>query len=61
MNNLKHYREKAGLSQGELAEKTGIEQSMISRAELGTRDLPGQKWKALAKALECSIDELLGK
>ena len=60
MNNLRYYREKAGLSQYDLAEKTGIEQSLISRAEKGVKDLPGQRWKVMAKVLECTVDDLLG-
>lgn len=59
MNNLKYYRENAGLSQYELSERTGIEQSLISRAEIGVKDLPGQRWKVIAKVLNCSIDDLL--
>lgn len=61
MNRLKYYRERANLSQGGLAEKTGIEQSIISRVETGIRDLSGQRWKIIAKALGCTVDELLGE
>lgn len=59
MNNLEFYRRKANLTMDELSEKTGIAKCDISRAENGIKDLSGQKWRALAVALECSIDELL--
>ena len=59
MNNLGHYRTKAGLTQEELSKMTAIPESAICRAEKGVSDLPGQRWKALAVALECSVDELL--
>lgn len=60
MNNLEYMRRKAGLTMRELADKTGISESAICRAEKGVTDLPGTRWKALAKALGCSLDELLG-
>lgn len=60
MNNLEYMRRKAGLTQKELADKSGISESAICRAEKGVTDLPGTRWKALAKALGCSLDELLG-
>ncbi|MEE0944917.1 MAG: helix-turn-helix transcriptional regulator [Clostridia bacterium] len=60
MNNLRYYREKAGLTLAELANRTGIVESSINRAEHGVTDLTGQRWKILAKALGCTIDELLG-
>ena len=60
MNNLEHYRLRAGMTQKELADKSGISESSICRAEKGVTDLPGTRWKALAKALGCSLDELLG-
>lgn len=60
MNNLKNLREKADLTLAELSEKTGIDESNINRAERGVTDFNGQRWKALAKALGCTVDELLG-
>ena len=61
MNNLQTLRIKAGLTQAELAEKTGIDQGAISRAEKGVSDFYGQRWKVIAEALYCTIDELLGR
>lgn len=60
MNNLKNLREKADLTLAELSEKTGIDESNINRAERGVTDFNGQRWKVLAKALGCTVDELLG-
>lgn len=61
MNNLKYYREKAGLTQNELEKKSGVRQEEISRVEMGVKDLKGLAWASIARALGCSIDELLGK
>lgn len=60
MNNLAHFRNKVGMTQIELAEKSGVLQTDISRAEKGVKDLKGRTWASLARVLECSIDELLG-
>lgn len=60
MNRLRYYRERAGMTQTELAEKSGVEQPEISKAEKGVKDLKGASWASIAKALDCSVDELLG-
>ena len=60
MNKLRYYREKANMTQTELAKKTGVLQTDISRVEKGAKDLKGQNWANIARALECSVDELLG-
>lgn len=60
MNRLEINRIRAGMTQTELAEKSGVLQVEISRAETGAKDLKGQAWGALAKALGCSVDEILG-
>lgn len=60
MNNLRYYRQKAELTQTELSNRTGLEQSKLARVEAGGRDFKGQEWKLLAKELGCTIDELLG-
>ena len=59
MNRLNFYREKAHLTLRELSQWTGIGESSLSRAERGLTDLNGQTWKVVARALGCSIDELL--
>ncbi len=59
MNRLEHYRLKKGMTQTELAEKTGVLQTEISRAEKGVKDLKGLSWASIARVLGCSVDELL--
>ena len=61
MNRLEYYRLRADLTQCELADKTGIEQSRLSRAEKGGIDLKGQQWKTIAETLDVSLDDLLGR
>ncbi len=60
MNKLKHYRVMKEMTQTELAEKSGVLQSDISRAEKGVKDLKGLNWASIARVLNCSVDELLG-
>lgn len=60
MNKLENYRIKAGISQTELAKKSGIDQPEISKAERGVKDLKGQAWASIAKVLNCTVDEILG-
>ena len=60
MNRLEHYRLKKGMTQTELAEKSGVLQTEISRAEKGVKDLKGLNWASIARVLDCSVDELLG-
>lgn len=60
MNRLEYYRLKNGMTQTELAEKSGVLQTEISRAEKGVKDLKGMNWASLARVLDCSVDELLG-
>lgn len=59
--NLKELRTNRHLSQDELARLAGLRQSNISAWELG-RSLPlPDGLCALANALECSVDYLLGR
>ena len=60
MNRLKEFRLAKGMTQVELAEKSGVIQTDISRAEKGVRDLKGSAWASLARVLNCTVDELLG-
>ena len=59
MNNLKCFRERAGLTIKELSKKTAISESVLCRAEAGVADMPGARWAVVAKKLGCSIDDLL--
>lgn len=58
--NIKKYREGAGLTQEELANKLGYERTMIARAETG-KDISSVLLNALADEFDCTADELLGR
>jgi len=62
MSNLKHYREKASLSQSQLAEKVGISHRTLQDYEQGRKPL--EKAAAitvlnLARALGRTVEELI--
>lgn len=57
--NIKKAREKAGLTQQELAEQLGIGQSAVAMWETQGFMPRTDKLPALAKILGCTIDELL--
>ncbi len=57
---LRELRKRRGFTQVELAEKVGIDQTLLSTYERGTVRLHGAMVAALAKALRTSSDELLG-
>jgi transcriptional regulator with XRE-family HTH domain len=59
MTLLQHYRERAGLSIVELAQKTGIAHSTIWKIEHGQRKLHIHEVKPLASVLGCSPEALL--
>lgn len=59
MNNLKACRERAALTQQELAELINVDRSAISKWETGEFLPRTDKLPAIAKALDCTIDELL--
>lgn len=64
MNILTYYRKKAGLTQAELAAKTGIPQPNISRIERGEREIGKVSLETavkLSEALEIHTEELLGE
>ena len=59
---LKEIRETRGMSQQDLAEKTGIPKRMIQAYEQGYRDINGAKLTTLvtfAHALNCPIDQIV--
>ena len=59
--NIKKYRIAIGLSQAELAQKTGYtDRSSIAKIEKGEVDLPQSKILLFAKALEVSAGTLMG-
>ena len=56
--NIRKYREKAGMSQKALAEAVFVDQAMICKVEKGIK-LPSLPLSmAIAKALGCTMDEL---
>lgn len=59
-NNLKYYREKAGISQEELARRTGISRTYISGIEVGDRRLTLNTATRIAEVLHVNPYELLG-
>lgn len=58
MNRFKGYREKANLTQQQLAEKMEITQKSITKWETGKGYPRADKLPTLANALGCTIDEL---
>lgn len=58
-NNLKKLRLKAGLSQDELALKTGVNQSLIHRVESGKGNMTAANLVLFARFFDCNIADLL--
>jgi transcriptional regulator with XRE-family HTH domain len=58
---LRKKREDKGLSQTELAEKTGLQPSAISHFEQGRRSPSFDNLRILADALSVTVDYLLGR
>jgi transcriptional regulator with XRE-family HTH domain len=58
---LRELREKAGLSQAELAEKTGSKQRSVSNWETGTAQPSFNQLPLLADALKTSVRNLMPK
>lgn len=52
MKILKEYRENAGLSQKDLAEKVGLKQQRYNHYERGRRELPVSVAKEIGRILE---------
>jgi transcriptional regulator with XRE-family HTH domain len=57
--NLRAAREKAGLTQGELGQASGIDDMSISRYERGKNTPSMESAKVLARALRCTVDDLI--
>ena len=58
---LKARREALGLSQTDLAHSVGITPQAVSAYENGVRRASGDVIAAIADALDCSADYLLGR
>ena len=59
--NIRAMREKRGLSQSELAEKIGLQKQNVSAFERGVKIPSLEKMVAIADALRCTTDRLLGR
>jgi transcriptional regulator with XRE-family HTH domain len=62
MNPLKRYREKAKLSQSQLAEKAGISFRTLQDYEQGRKPLEGARAitvLTLARILGCTVEDLI--
>lgn len=62
MINLKRIRKEAGMSQGRLAEASGVNVRMIQYYEQGFKDINGAAALTvykLARALGCSMEDLV--
>ena len=62
MNPLKHYREKAKLSQSQLAGKAGISVRTLQDYEQGQKPLEGARAitvLTLARILGCTVEDLI--
>lgn len=57
--NILQRRKALGLTQAQLAEKIGVARSAVAMWETGAGNPRFQTLPALAKALECTMDELL--
>lgn len=57
---LRDIRQRRGLTQGELAQQLGIDQTLVSNYERGAARLHGALVAGFAKALRVSSDEILG-
>ena len=58
--NLKEIRLARGMTQEELAKKTGVSQSQIARYENGDCEPTLDTLRKLSKELNCTLDELIG-
>ena len=61
MQNLAALRQRAGLTQAELAAKLGVTQPAIAQLERTDRFPDASRLPAIADALGCSIDALFGR
>ena len=62
MNTLKHYRERVGLSQAQLATKAGISARTLQDYEQGRKPLEGARAVTvltLARILGCTVEDLI--
>lgn len=58
-NNIRHYRELAGMTQEQLAKKVGVGRSTIAGYEAGYIDPPIDKLRRIASVLHVTTDSLM--
>lgn len=61
MNRIRDIRQARGMTQKELADRLGVNQSMISDYESGKVELSLTKAVKIADILECDLNDLLGR
>ena len=59
--NIAIYRQKANMTQVEMAKAVGVTQPTVSAWENGEASPAGDKLPLLAKTLNCTIDDLFRK
>lgn len=59
--NIKLRRIAKKMSQEQLAQKVDVSRTMISYIETGLKPLPLKTGYLIAKALDCTVDELIEK
>jgi len=59
--NIKYYREREGLTQAELAEKSFVDQSTVSKWESGENPPRRRLLPVIAQALNCTVEDLTGE
>ena len=58
-NPVKVWRGYKGMTQADLAEAAGLDQADVSRIERGKREPGGRTLRALANALDVTVDDLV--
>ena len=58
-NNLRQLRKSSGLTQVRLAQKAHVSRSVIARFETGRTELSTKNLTKIAKALDCSMEEIV--
>lgn len=61
MMNLKEIRKERGLTQQQLADSCGVQNTCIANYEAGIREPRLSEAKKMAAALNCTLDELIGE
>ena len=59
--NIRHLREKSGITQTELARRVGISRPMLAQIERGTKSCAMQLGRLIAQELECNVLALYGE